>query len=188
MNLTDLKDFYIDLNGDVKAGTDDHNAKFITDTDKLNSEYKLAETEEDIMTQARSILPSYQKTFPNILRQYAVKTDKDGTVKGIKVYAGVIIPAGDLTTVVIGDDISSNGIEKDYYYSGSVDAMKALIQQRGFAYEIQTVENHTPVLCSIKLSVNNEIINFKVYYVTNDRANLFDIGTAKYLSETLSFK
>ena len=40
MEITDFKDFYIDLNGDVKATVESNVAKFLTTKDKLK--YRLS--------------------------------------------------------------------------------------------------------------------------------------------------
>ena len=70
MELHNFKDFYIDLNGDVKTNNGEA-AEFITETNKLNSKYIKTESIDEIKKNLSIINPNFELDV-DILKQYSL--------------------------------------------------------------------------------------------------------------------
>ena len=68
----------------------------------------------------------------------------------------------------MGVDITSDKIEKDYYFIDNVDSF---LNNNNINYVIRDFETHKQILYSVKYNENNEVVNFKTYYVLNDVIN-----------------
>ena len=187
MEITDFKDFYIDLNGDVKATVEANVAKFLTTKDKLNSEYLLANLFIELRDKVSDINAQFELDSDKVLRQYSLKTDIDGNVNGIKVYYDYNNIDGDINYVLMGYDITSTKIDVDYYFLAPVDAVKAFIETNNLVYEIKSYDTHQPFLYSVKKNESGDIINFKTYYALNDNVRFYDQNVIPALKQTLKF-
>jgi hypothetical protein len=192
MEITDFKDFYIDLDGDVKASTNDENsvAKFLTTTEKLSSQYFVAETIEELKEKIQDINYMFDVSDKNLLKQYSIKSDNNGNVVGVKVYGDYSEKNDELEYILIGYDINSLGYEKDFYFMGSVDAVNRFIKKNSLVYEIKKFDTHLPYLYSVKKNENGEIINFKTYYSVIDNVQIYTnkiVPTISLIKQTLKF-
>lgn len=186
MTIQDFKDFYIDLDGDVKASTGDHLATFVTDTDKLNSKYLMAESVDEIKEQLKKVNPDFALDI-DVFKQYSVKTDKAGDLKGIKLYMDFDNENDGIHYLILGLDISADGVQKDYYFTADRDTVNRKIAEKALKYEVQDYDTHTPVLYSIKMDKDDQVINFKTYYVTKDMAMFYNESIASVLKQFLKF-
>ena len=174
MEITDFKDFYIDLNGDVKASTGDNNfAKFLTTTEKLNSQYYLIDNIDDLQSRVQDINAMFNILDKPVFKQYAIKTDEHENIVGIKIYADYLNNDDNLNFVIIGYDITSLGFDVDYYFTGSVTAVNDLIKKYNLTYEIKEFETHAPFLFSIKKDNEDNVINFKTYYGLKENISFY---------------
>jgi hypothetical protein len=187
MEITDFKDFYIDINGDVKATVDANVAKFLTTTDKLNSEYLQANTLDELRDKISEINTEFVLDETKALRQYSIKTDIDGNLIGIKVYYDYNKTDGDINYVLMGYDITSTNIDVDHYFVAPIEAVNALIESNKLVYEIKNYETHQPFLHSIKKNESGQIINFKTYYALNENIRVYNQSIIPALKQTLKF-
>jgi hypothetical protein len=188
MEITDFKDFYIDLNGDVKASINDNSvAKFLTTTEKLNSQYFVAETFNELQERVHDVNAMFDLSDKNLLKQYSIKTDNNGDNIGIKVYGDHDGNQDGFNFILIGYDINSLGYEIDFYFMGSVDNVNEFIKKNSLVYEIKQFETHEPFLFSVKKNENGEITNFKTYYVIKENVMLYTKGIVPNLKQTLKF-
>lgn len=188
MDITDFKDFYVDLNGDVKATLDSSSkAKFLTTMDKLDSEYLIAPNFDVLRNKVISINPSFDLSKDMLLKQYSVKTNKESDVKGIKVYYDHNKKEGDFNYTLIGYDITNSDYVIDYYFTAPISAVNEFIENEGLVYEIKTFKTHSPFLYSIKRNVKNELINFKTYYVLNDFVDIYIENIIRHIKSYLKF-
>ena len=71
MEVKDLKDFYIDLDGDIKASAGDaKTAVFITNSDKPSSQYVMAENIDQIKSAIKQINSDYDLDFEILKIEY----------------------------------------------------------------------------------------------------------------------
>lgn len=188
MEITDFKDFYIDLNGDVKASIDDNRvAKFLTTSDKPNSQYFVAENFNELQNRVHEVNAMFDLSDKNLLRQYSIKTDNIGNVTGIKVYGDYDSNQDGFNYILIGYDITSLGYETDFYFIASVEDVNKFIQKNSLVYGIKKFESHQPFLYSIKKNENGEITNFKTYYAINENVTLYTNGIVPSLKQNLKF-
>lgn len=187
MEITDFKDFYIDLNGDVKATVESNVAKFLTTKDKLNSEYQLTNIFTELHDKVSAINTEFELDLEKVLRQYSLKTDIDGNINGIKVYYDYNNVDGEINYVLMGYDITSTSIDVDYYFLAPIEAVKSFIESNKLVYEIKSYETHKPFLYSVKKNEMGEIINFKTYYALNENVRFYDQNVIPALKQTLKF-
>lgn len=191
MDLNNYKDFYIDLDGDIKASvnTNETTAKFITTNTKPNSDYVIAKTIDELLTQIKKFDPNFNNKELELFKQYAIKTDSNGTPIGIKIYANY--NPSIITTfnyIILGYDINHNGILGiDFYFTAPINDVKIFIKQTPLNYDIKEFETHKPILYSIKRNLDGELINFKTYYFSNDQVNLFTNNIIMELKKNLMF-
>ena len=187
MEITDLKDFYIDLDGDVKASSNNSKtAMFVTDTDKPNSEYIIANSIDEIKELLNEINPLFELDV-EIFRQYSVKRDKNGNTIGIKIYADNTDRLDDLDMVLTGFDITANQVIRDYYFTGDINAINAFIEKNKLTYEVKEYDTHKHFLYSVKYDTNNNIVNFKTYYIVNEHAIYYTNEMVPHLKKILRF-
>lgn len=187
MEIKDLKDFYIDLNGDIKATIGDKKeAKFITTTDKLSSEYLIAKDISEIKHLLDQINPDFVLDF-EVFTQYSIKRDKDNDIVGIKIYADNNNVKEDLKMIITGYDITSDSVAKDYYFISDLNHINNFISKNNLAYEIKEFETHEHFLYSVKYDSNNTIVNFKTYYVNKDVSSYYTIDMIPHLKKLLKF-
>ena len=130
MKIEDLNDFYIDLDGDIKTSTVEGKAEFITETDKLNSEYFIAANILEIKLQLKKINPTYDLDIP-VFKQYSLKTDKDKQVKAIKIYVDYNDVDEPETRHILleGIEFTNNDIFKEYYLTTTIDNIRRIIKE-----------------------------------------------------------
>lgn len=187
MEITDFKDFYIDLDGDVKASFDSRKlAKFITTKEKADSEYFFAESFNHLQKRIHEINSMFDPTDKKLLTQFALKMDANGNVVGIKVYGDYQKNENGLEYVLIGYDINSIGFDVEYYFMGSQEHVNQFIQENSLNYDIKNFETHTPFLYSVKKNESGDIINFKSYYAINSDVRLYTNTLAKSIKKILS--
>jgi exo-beta-1,3-glucanase (GH17 family) len=187
MEVKDLKDFYIDLDGDIKASAGDaKTAVFITNSDKPSSQYVMAENIDQIKSAIKQINSDYDLDF-EIYKQYSVKCDKDGNVVSIKIWSDSNNRINDLDTVLVGHEISYDNVVRDYYFTGSIESVNTLIQSSDLNYEIKEFDTHKHFLYSIKYDISNNILNFKTYYILNEHAMYYTNEMIPHLKKILTF-
>ena len=187
MEVKDLKDFYIDLDGDIKASsTDSKKAMFITNTDKPNSQYIIADNIDQIKVAINKINPDFNLDF-GVYRQYSVKTDNDGNVVSIKVWSDGDNKVNDLDVILIGHEISYDEVSRDYYFTGSSDSINNLTQSLNLNYTLREFETHKHFLYSIKYDTSNKVLNFKAYYILNEHAMYYSNEMVPHLKKILRF-
>jgi hypothetical protein len=188
MEITDFKDFYIDLNGDVKASISDNSvARFLTTTDKPNSQYFVADNFNELQERVHEVNAMFDLSDKNLLKQYSVKTDVNGNVIGIKLYGDHDSNQDGFDYILIGYDITSLGYETDFYFMASVGDVNNFIKKKSLVYEIKQFETHEPFLFSVKKNENGEITNFKTYYAIKENVILYTKGIVPNLKQTLKF-
>ncbi len=188
MEITDFKDFYIDLNGDVKASINDNSvARFLTTTDKSNSQYFVANNFNELEERVHEVNAMFDLSDKNLLKQYSVKTDVNGNVTGIKVYADHDSNQDGFDYLLIGYDITSLGYETDFYFMASVNDVIEFIKKNSLVYEIKQFETHQPFLFSVKKNEIGEITNFKTYYAINENVILYTKGIVPNVKQNLKF-
>jgi hypothetical protein len=185
MELHNFKDFYIDLNGDVKANNGEV-AEFITETNKLNSKYIKTESIDEIKKNLSNINPNFELDV-DILKQYSLKYNTNEELCGIKLYVDYSDNLDGLDMVLMGLDITKNNIDKDYYFLSDIHSVNNFISKHNLNYEIKEFETHQPVLYSVKYNVKNEIINFKTYYVINENSSKYDKKNCLLIKSILKF-
>lgn len=175
MELTDFKDFYIDLNGDVKVSSNKNNnvAKFLTTTDKPSSEYLIADTIEQLKNEVGNINLMFDFSDKNLFKQYSIKTDGSGNIVGIKVYGDYNKNVDGLNYILIGYDINSLGYDEDLYFMASIENVKSFIEKNSLVYEIKKFDTHLPYLYSVKKNAKGEVVNFKTYYSVIDNVKIY---------------
>jgi hypothetical protein len=187
MEIKDLKDFYIDLDGDVKATNGNSNiAMFVTDTNKLNSEYIIANDLDEIKELLSEINPLFELDI-EIFKQYSIKRDKNGNTIGIKIYVDNNDQVDNLNMLLTGYDITSDSVTRDYYFTASTDAVNEFIEKNKLVYEIKEYETHKHFLHSVKYDINNKIINFKTYYIVNENSVYYTNEMIPHLKKVLRF-
>jgi hypothetical protein len=192
MEITDFKDFYIDLNGDVKASINNDNsvAKFLTTTDKPNSQYLVADNIEQLKDEIANINSMFDISDKKIFKQYSIKTDNSGNVVGIKVYGDYSKNTGGFDYILIGYDINSLAHEEDLYFMGSIESVNNFIEENSLVYEIKKFDSHLPYLYSVKRNEKGEIINFKTYYSIIDNVKIYTsqiIPSIELIKQSLKF-
>jgi hypothetical protein len=188
MEITDFKDFYIDLNGDVKASINDNGiAKFLTTNSKSNSQYFVANNFNELKERIHDVNLMFELQNKNLLKQYAIKTDVNGNVTGIKVYGDYENTQNGLNFILIGYDITPLGYENEFYFIAEIDVVKEFIIKNTLVYEIKEYETHKPFLFSIKKNEQGDIINFKTYYALNENVILYSKGIIPNLKQNLKF-
>ena len=194
MEIKDLKDFYIDLDGDIKASADMMTATFVTDTEKLNSKYIIADNLDQIKDDLKKVRPEFNLDI-EIFKQYAIKTDKNGNIRGIKLFVDYH-EVGEGTNILLkGIEFIGDKIFTDYYFTGTKEAVAKLIEDNKLVYKVMDYETHSPILYAIKYEMPipgketaNGVVNFKTYYVKNEMANMYNNEIASFAKENLRFK
>ncbi len=187
MEITDFKDFYIDLNGDVKASTGDKKAIFLTTSEKFNSQYLITNDINELQSKIHDVNATFDVKDKPVFKQYSIKTDQNDNVVGIKIYADYNDNQDGLKFILIGYDITSLGVEVDYYFLGNVDLVTELIKKHNLIYEIKTFDTHAPFLFSIKKDENGNVINFKTYYGLKTEMHFYSEEFIPTLKNTLRF-
>jgi hypothetical protein len=187
MEIKNLKDFYIDLDGDVKTTNGNSNiAMFVTETNKPNSSYIVADNISEIKNQLNEINPLFDLDI-EIFKQYSIKNDKDGNMVSIKIYADNADLVDNLNMILIGYDITANDVTRDYYFTASTEAVNAFIQKHNINYVIQEYDTHKHFLHSVKYDKSNNVINFKTYYIVNENAIYYTNEMIPHLKKSLRF-
>jgi hypothetical protein len=194
MEIKELHDFYIDLDGDIKATINDTTASFITETNKLNSEYIIAANLDDIKNIVREINPGFNVDITP-LKQYSVKRDADGVLKAVKIFMDhTEVTTNGSDIILKGVEFVGNKIYSDYYFLATPETVAKLIKDNNFSYRVTEYDTHEPILYSIKyqLCVSGEdcaegAVNFKTYYVKKEAAPMYNRDFAKHLKESLKF-
>lgn len=187
MEIKDLKDFYIDLDGDVKTTSGNSNiAMFVTDTNKPNSEYIVADNIDQIKGQLNKINPLFDLDI-EIFKQYSIKTDKDGNIIGIKIYADNTDHVDNLNMILTGYDIRANEVTRDYYFTAPIEAVNQFIEKHKLSYVIQEYDTHKHFLYSVKYDNTNNVINFKTYYIINENEIYYTNDMIPHLKKVLRF-
>ena len=187
MEVKNLKDFYIDLDGDIKASTTNTKKSiFITETTKPNSEYIIADNIEQIKDSVSKINSEFKLDF-DFYRQYSVKTDKNGDVVSIKIWGDSNEVINGVNVILIGYEIGYNDVIRDYYFTGSIDSVKNIINENNLNYEIKEFDTHKHFLYSIKYDQSNSVLNFKTYYIVNDNAIYYTNEMIPHLKTMLRF-
>lgn len=183
-----LKDFYVDLEGDIKAVTDEFVCTFITTNDKLNSKYLFAENIEEIKDAIKKINPGFVLDI-NIFKEYSVKTNNNGEIKAIKIFADSNNhQENNMELVLTGFELFIDKIIKDEYFLSNEDDIKNYINTHFSLYEYKNYETHKPILYSIKSDITTgTLINFKTYYVRNENAMYYNKDMVNILKQTLRF-
>lgn len=188
MEITDFKDFYVDLNGDVKASIGDtKHAKFLTTEEKFNSEYFFANSFEELQNEVYNVNTMFDISDKMVFKQYAIKTDSNGNVMGIKIYCDYLNNSGGLNFILVGYDITSVGVETEYYFIGNINTVNKFIIDNKLNYEIKDFETHSPFLFSVKRDEANKISNFKTYYTLKDTVNLISYDIIAKMKESMKF-
>ena len=185
MDIKNLNDFYIDLNGDIKSGNGEK-AEFLTTKDKLNSKYIKAEDINEIKEHLFKINPNFVLDF-EVLRQYSLKYDSNNNLVGIKLYVDNNFKLDNLEINLIGFDITSDKVEKDYYFIDNIDNLNLILNNNNINYIIHNFETHKQILYSVKYNENNNVINFKTYYVINDSVNYHTKEIYTLMKSSLKF-
>ena len=187
MEIKDLKDSYIDLDGDVKATSNNSKiAVFVTDTDKPMSEYRIADKINEIKELLNELNPLFELDI-EIYKQYSIKKDKDNNIVGIKVYTNNEDSTDGLNMVLTGYDITVNSVIRDYYFIASIDAVNNFISKHNLNYEVKQYDTHKPFLYSVKYDKDNKIVNFKTYYIINEHAIYYTSEMVPHLKKVLKF-
>ena len=187
MEIKDLKDFYIDLDGDVKTTNGNSNiAMFVTDTNKPNSEYIVADNINQIKEKLNEVNPLFDLDI-EVFKQYSIKNDKDGNIVGVKIYADNTDRVDNLNMILTGYDIRVNEVTRDYYFTASIDAVNEFIQKHKLNYVIQEYDTHKHFLYSVKYDNSNNVINFKTYYIVNENAIYYTSEMIPHLKKVLRF-
>jgi hypothetical protein len=194
MEINDLQDFYIDLDGDIKATVSDTTALFITKTNKLNSEYKVALDINEIKDAINKINPRFNVDIKPF-RLYSLKHDVNGSLKSVKVfvdYTEHITDGGEI--ILKGIEFIDNKIYSDHYFIATPETVDKIIKENNLNYKVEKYDTHQPILYSIKyqLCVSDEdcvegAMNFKTYYVKTEGAPLYNRDFANHLKEILKF-
>lgn len=190
-----LTDFYVDINGDIKGS--EHGlkgeAKFVSTQDKLNSIYYQAFSREEILRAIQENHPESELDI-EVYRTYAKKIDPiTKEIKAIKIYCEPdfpllksIIRVGGLKYILFGLEIHQNNLITDHYFIGTLDDAKKFVADNGIIYSFQEYETHKPILYSVKLGLQGDVVNFKVYYTTNEMPD-YDEDTIQLLKNSLKF-
>jgi len=187
MEIKDLKDFYIDLNGDIKATIGDKKeAKFITTSDKLNSQYLIAKDVSEIKHLLDQLNPDFILNF-EVFTQYSIKRDNDNNIVGVKIYADNNDVKEGLNMILTGYDITNDGVVVDYYFISDLSSINNFISKNNLIYEIKEFETHKHFLYSVKYNSNNTIVNFKTYYVNNEMSSYYTLDMVPNLKKVLKF-
>ena len=187
MEIKDFKDFYIDLDGDVKATSKDSKvAIFVTDTNKPNSEYIMANNIDEIKEAVSKINPEFNLDI-DIFKQYSIKFDKDNNIVGVKVWADNNDVVDNLNMLLTGYDITENGVTRDYYFTATLDDVNNFIEKNKLVYEVKEYDTHKHFLHSVKYDVDNNIINFKTYYIISEHAIYYTNELVPHLKKILRF-
>ena len=186
-SITDYKDFYIDLDGDVKATINNGESVFITETDKLNSKYFIAETKEEITNLLSKINPSFVIDIP-ILKQYSLKYDKNNNLKSIKVWVNIVEVSEGYEVIAGAFEIMKDKIIKETFFIASKEQIENYIEKNKLYYRIFEFETHIPILYSIKYDINTNNCNqFKTYYVRNEVKDYYTLQIANFIKNSLTF-
>jgi len=186
MEIKDLKDFYIDLNGDIKATIGNKEAKFITTNDKLDSEYVIANDISEIKYLLDQLNPDFELNF-EIFKQYSIKRDQHNEITGVKLYADNSDVKNGLNMILTGYDITSDAVFKDYYFIGDLVLVNEFIKTNELIYEVKEFETHKHFLYAVKYDLNNKIVNFKTYYVNNESLVYHSTEMIPYMKKVLKF-
>ncbi len=187
MEIKDLKDFYIDLNGDIKATMDNTNSSvFLTETNKSNSEYFIADNIDQIKNAIKKINPNFILDF-DVYKQYSVKYDRNSDVTGIKIWSDNNDIVDDLKMVLTGYDITEDNVLRDFYFVAPINIINNFIKKNKLVYEVKEFDTHKHFLYSVKYDEDNTIKNFKSYYIKNDLAIYYTTDMIPQLKKTLSF-
>lgn len=187
MEIKDLRDFYIDLNGDVKAsGHRSNTAIFVTDTDKPNSEYNVANNINEIKEAIDKVNPNFSLDL-NVYKQYSLKYDKEDVVVGVKVWVDNNDNVDGLTMVLTGYEITADGVTRDYYFTAPTDAVNNFITSNKLVYEVKQFDTHKAFLYSVKYDAKNNIVNFKTYYIVNEHLAYYTNNMIPHLKKVLTF-
>lgn len=185
--VSELKDFYIDLDGDIKAATGEFVCTFVTETNKLDSKYVFAQTMDEIKDAVKLVNPSFVLDI-NVFKQYSVKTNKQGEIKAIKVFTDYADAHDGLDMILMGIELNGKTITKDFYFFANEVDVNKFIQDNNLVYQVMKYDTHTAVLYSVKYDMDtNNVINFKTYYVPNETAVLYTKGITVALKESLRF-
>jgi len=194
MEINELNDFYIDLDGDIKASVTDKTANFITETDKLNSEYIIAQNLDEIKSAVKEINPGFNVDIEPY-KQYSVKRDANGKIRAVKIFMDHtehIANNGDI--ILKGVEFVDNKIYSDYYFLATREIVDDLIKSNNLNYRVMEYDTHEPILYAIKyqLCIPGEecaegVVNFKTYYVKKENAPLYNREFANHLKESLKF-
>ena len=190
MDIKYLKDFYIDQDGDIKASYE-FEGIFVTDTKKLNSKYLLAETINEIEDAINKIAPPYGFVNIPVFRQYAIKTNKEGEVKSIKIYIDSNKTIDDINVLLEGIEFSHNSLMNEFYFVTHKEKFNNFLIKHNLSYKLMEYDTHTPILYSIRYSYDTdikEISNIKVYYVRNEDAFQYTNDFIQFLKNMFKFK
>jgi hypothetical protein len=182
MDIKNLNDFYIDLNGDIKSSNGEK-AEFLTTKDKLNSKYIKTEDINEIKEHLFKVNPNFKLDF-EVLKQYSLKYDSNDNLIGVKLYVDYDGKLDNLNVILMGVDITSDKIEKDYYF---IDNADSFLNNNNINYVIRDFETHKQILYSVKYNENNEVINFKTYYAINDAINYHSKEIYTLMKSSLKF-
>jgi hypothetical protein len=189
MNIIDYKDFYIDLNGDVKASVDNKFAKFLTTSDKLDSQYLVANNLDELWNCVKSVNTMFQVDDKNLLRQYSLKRDNNGNLVGVKLYSTQDQhQINSINYILVGYDINSVSYDMDYYFTATIEEALDFIKKNSLVYEIKEFETHKPFLFSLKTTLTGQIINFKTYYTLNENVAIYKSDIVDNIKKVLKFR
>jgi hypothetical protein len=194
MEINELNDFYIDLDGDIKTSTTNKTANFVTKTDKLNSEYIIAQNLDEIKTAVKDINPGFNVNIEPF-KQYSVKRDAQGKIRAVKIfmeYTEHITNKGDI--ILKGVEFVGNKIYSEYYFLATREIIDDLIKSNNLNYKVMEYDTHEPILYAIKYQFcipgqecTEGVVNFKTYYIKKENAPLYNREFANHLKETLKF-
>ena len=187
MEIKDLNDFYIDLDGDIKASNKTHDrAVFVTNTDKPDSEYIIAKSVDEIKEALNEVNPTFELDI-EIFKQYSIKRDKDNNVISVKIFADNTDKIDNLDVVLVGYEISPTNVIRDYYFIGNISDVNNFIRKNQINYIVQEYETHKHFLYSIKYDQSNKIINFKTYYIVNQNIMYYTGEMIPHIKKSLRF-
>jgi hypothetical protein len=188
MEIGKLNDFYIDLDGDIKASLTDTRAAFITETTKHYSEYIIAQNLNEIINKVNNLNNSINIDI-KVLKQYSVKRDKDDVLKSIKIFIDHAEPLSDGAEIILkGLEFINGETLIDSYFLATREAVENIINKNNINYKIMEYDTHEPVLYAITNKSNSgELVNFKTYYVKKGAAPLYNKDFIDHLKAVLTF-
>ena len=191
MDIKDYKDFYIDQDGDIKVSNGlGSEASFITNTNKLNSRYLVANTVDEITKAIKEVAPTYGFFNLPIFKQYSIKTNKNGGIESVKMYIDSNRKIGDIQVLLEGLEFYNNNLITDLYFVSTKEEFINLLKEYNISYQIKEFETYVPILYAIRYSFDSDtriISNFKVYYVRKELAYQYTNDFIRFYKDNLRF-